>query len=253
MAGAVRDRTGYGISSAIRALRVSAQERVLVAENSYSVDLGLGKLLTPLAVSIGKLVTAFQPPAEELAGLAQDQFAWWRYNNTANKVRRAKDLARDASVLTTAVAPSFLLPWLSGASVVDDPDLSEMWSQLLASAAADARHSHPAFTKALERMSGPDAKFLTTTIEQWTPEWRGHLLRLAVPFEPFHDEAARLASLGIFESSFRFCDDPPEPNDSTEPRGLRYCILTFGWQFVRAVLPKVDSRLQALYPGRRVV
>lgn len=96
----------------------------------------------------------------------------------------------------------FLLPLLNAAGTTEDPDLQELWAQLLASAVSDEEFQQVAYIKILEQLSPAEARILNVV---YGPD-----------FEPtnFHITAVYSASqLTIAERRLSAFGTPSEESD----------------------------------------
>jgi hypothetical protein len=95
-----------------------------------------------LAQSTQALIEAAKPllgnPVRELDHLLTDRVRLWRLGQAVKTVRRANAI-RELKGTKHKVDPKFFLPFLEECFKEDDKDISEMWSQLLASSSGQNR------------------------------------------------------------------------------------------------------------------
>ena len=97
-----------------------------------------------------KLVESLLGEPCKIAGeMLADQLYFWQWLNRVRMANRADAVMKANGIAVRVLPPGFLVPLLQAAGDVDDPELQEMWANLLASGAADEKHCHPAFIHAL--------------------------------------------------------------------------------------------------------
>lgn len=96
-------------------------------------------------------------PLKAAGGMLADRIYAWQTVNRIKIAARTKRLCDVGGVKPRKVASGFLLPFFDKAGNVDDPDLAELWAQLLTSAVRDDAAQHPLFIRTLEGMSRDDA------------------------------------------------------------------------------------------------
>lgn len=100
---------------------------------------------------------------KNLGGTLADRTYAWRTWNRVKILARAKELReqlREAEAPPSTLPPGFILPLLESAGNIDDPDLQELWAQLIASASSEKRHQHPAYRRILSDLSKDEALLL---------------------------------------------------------------------------------------------
>lgn len=95
---------------------------------------------------------------QSVGGAIGDVFSWWRWRNRILIAHRAAVILERDRISRRVVPPAFLLPLLDEAGNAEDPDLREMWAQLLASGVEADAHQHPMWVRVLAQMSGEDAR-----------------------------------------------------------------------------------------------
>lgn len=176
------------------------------------------------------------PAAEEAGLLLQDKVKLWRFQNQLKILHRAQQMLRDSGLQPSAVPFRTLAPMLEGASLEDEPVLSEKWASLLANAAAQtfSHARHPAFPRILSEMTPGEAFFLDRLSQAGgTAEWDsfreaiaqhfaisreqvngyyGNLLRLGVcQITPAKEVKKNSVKIGTFGLLFMKACSPPTP------------------------------------------
>jgi hypothetical protein len=169
-------------------------------------------------------------PFKVAGGILADEISFWRWKNRLKIAARSRDILDSKKVQVEVLPPSFLLPLLDAAGNVDDPDLAEMWAQLLAGGSQDDCHRHPAFIETLRWMSGEDARFLKRLAGERIPVSAGKLDARDLA------SAHRLMALSLLDWDWEVTGvlvamegDEMGPTD-------------FGKQFIRAVMPDVLAK-----------
>src|SRR5665213_212676 len=75
------------------------------------------------------------PAADELGLWFRDEIRNYRARNTTHVVSRSQSMLRDSGSDVRELPLRTLLPLLDGASIEDNPELTELWAALLANAA----------------------------------------------------------------------------------------------------------------------
>jgi hypothetical protein len=102
------------------------------------------------------------PAADEIGDWLGDKVRAFRSKNAQRTVTRAQEILLETGGEAKEIPLRTLLPLLEGASLEDDPQLSEKWAFLLASAAnpTDGPTVLPSFPRILECLSPTDALML---------------------------------------------------------------------------------------------
>lgn len=114
------------------------------------------------AQATGFLRAVLHAPAEALGGILADAISERRHANLIKIAGRAQERLSKAGVSAKQVPLSVIHPAIEAASLEEDPDLQEVWSNLLANA-ADSRANNsvpPSFPLILRELSARDVKFL---------------------------------------------------------------------------------------------
>lgn len=144
-------------------------------------------------------------PFKVAGGLAADQLQAWRWANRVRIFSRAQEIIDEKQEAADIVPPSFLLPALEKAGDVEDSDLSELWSQLIAKAASEETARHPAFVNILQQLTPDDAKLLHQVHRNVTPAYFAWL-------EPDEGETRKVHSFLVVDMERRVFDGwKPEP------------------------------------------
>ncbi len=102
------------------------------------------------------------PGAEELGTMIAERGRIYRLQNTFNVFQKAKAMAAEAGFDPQQVNLKTLLPLLEGASLEDNPSLSDKWAALLANAAdpADSISIKPVYADILRQLTPHEAQVL---------------------------------------------------------------------------------------------
>lgn len=104
------------------------------------------------------------PAAKELGGLLGDRIRWWRANQTLRLFQRAKAKCDAAGIPVAAIRPGMLFPLLDFGAVETDPDMSERWAGLLASAATSTA-AHAAYPEILRQLEPVEARVIDAAVD----------------------------------------------------------------------------------------
>lgn len=102
-------------------------------------------------------------PLNEFGLLVHDEVRYWRFKNQVRIVERARQFLDgkgiDASKIADSVLPEAIVPLIEAAGDTSDPNLSELFAGLLASAInpATAEMTHRSFASILSQLSPLDA------------------------------------------------------------------------------------------------
>ena len=99
-------------------------------------------------------------PLKVAGSMLVDQVYAWQWTNRISIARKAKQIMDDHGIAAQVLPPGFFVPLLIGAGDVGDPDLQELWAQLLASAVYDSIHQHPAYSRILQQLCRDEAVVL---------------------------------------------------------------------------------------------
>ncbi len=86
----------------------------------------------------------------------------WQWTNRIRMGHRADEIMKLDGIAPKVLPPGFLIPLLDAAGNVDDPELQQMWAQLLASSVSNTSHRHPAFVHVLRELSRDEAVILNS-------------------------------------------------------------------------------------------
>ena len=159
----------------------------------------LAGVAKPIAEAGAKLIeNLLGEPCKVAGAMLSDQIYAWQWRNRVRIAARAKQIMDEQTTAEKVLPTGFLLTLVEEAGKVEDPDLQELWSRLLANGAADDAAQHPAFIDALKKMSPEDARTLKKLGEQ----------RVGYPFTLPPEQVAadyvatigRLAAFGLVEA-----------------------------------------------------
>ena len=103
-----------------------------------------------------------KPPLEQIGGLLADAAGYWRLKNRVNVLLKAKAYCEDRGLKPEKLLPNIFVPLLDEAGNTDDPDMSDMFAELLTSHLdPDKRNGvHPSFGKTLAQLGPLDARIM---------------------------------------------------------------------------------------------
>ncbi len=102
-----------------------------------------------------------KPSLTQIGGMLEDTVQHWRLRNKVNLVLKTKKILESKGVTPKQLEPNIVVPLLDEAANTDDPTLSDMFANLMASELdADGAATHPSFAKTLGQLSPLDAKVL---------------------------------------------------------------------------------------------
>jgi len=199
-------------------------------------------------------------PAEVAGNMLADSLYAWRWKNRISIAHEAQRIMDADRIATSVVPPGFLLPLLDRAGDVDDPDLQQLWAQLLASGVASTAARHPSFPIILSQLSRDEAVIFRTVflrnirlvrmmLRQGDSDRFGFLRWDYLDFDQsqLHDPGSlswqldHLASLGIcfFE---QFTSDFVDTDKRELRQKLDFKLTQVGYGFAVACLGTSDQR-----------
>jgi hypothetical protein len=113
-----------------------------------------------IAAAKGYVDLFVKPPLEELGLFMKDTIGSFRVKNQIKVLSRTKQICIERGIDPKKVLPDVFVPLIEEAGNSSDPDLSEMFSNLLTSHLTDTGKAHPTFSKVLGQISPLDAKLL---------------------------------------------------------------------------------------------
>ena len=144
------------------------------------------------------------PAAEEFGAMLQDRTRVYRLKNQLRMLGKVQTMLDNAGTGVHSVPLRTLLPFLEGAALEDDEDLSDKWAGLLATAASSNESGlmHPSFPRILSEMSPRDAFVLDRLYQLGTPiNWIAFRKQLTVELETqedsIHQAYGNLHRLGL--------------------------------------------------------
>lgn len=103
-------------------------------------------------------------PAAELGGLLTDRLRYLRFKQMLKLMNRASELLEAKGIQPQQVPRRVLMPLLEAGSLEDDPEIMELWAQLLASAAESPANVPPSFPEVLRQLEPVEAKLLSSVV-----------------------------------------------------------------------------------------
>ncbi len=100
-------------------------------------------------------------PTKALGDTWADKIRIRRFIQQVSTADRAVKVLEERGLTASRIpALNFLLPLLDGAGNAEEPELQELWAQLLANAVSSDDYQSPLFADRLKQMSGQEAKLL---------------------------------------------------------------------------------------------
>lgn len=134
-----------------------ASQNYNVGGEAIAPTQGNGKLVQ--ADGEGLLRSLLGPAASELGQMAGIQAYFWKMDLLQACLEKAAEKMQRLGIEPKQVKGKFLKPLLEGAAMEDEPELQELWANLLASAAVDGE-IHPSFADILSKLAAADAQCL---------------------------------------------------------------------------------------------
>jgi hypothetical protein len=200
-------------------------------------------------------------PAKELGGLFADRVRARRIANAQHTAALAARKLEERALLDVDVPLGFLDSTLEHAGKTDEPELHELWAELIANGAAAEEQQHPAFMQTLASMDARDAAVFAASVQKSTHDGRAFRKRLYVQPDYVKDRLLALRVLEVragevtirvprstapkdvavrLEEVEKALDSPIRSSDDT-------FISAYGWQFAKAVglhpAPEVGEEL----------
>jgi hypothetical protein len=131
----------------------------------------IAKSALPLARPVvdtgcGLINSLFGKPFKVAGGMIADQLYAWRWTNRVRIAARAQEILDEHEVDARILPPGFLMPLLDAAGDVEDPELQELWAQLLASAVSEDENQVRSYVEILKCLSPVEAKLLVAIAGQ---------------------------------------------------------------------------------------
>ena len=153
------------------------------------------------------------PSAEAIGESFAIRFRERMFNNLVNVVARAKRTLKDKGVEPSEVPLKIVHPLLEAAALEEEPDLQELWANLLAGAASHATRFLPAYIDILRHLSTEEVKFLTVmmqSLDQRITVWEKE-----EPQNRRNHPADRLGRFADLKSSFEDANGYPHGDEHT--------------------------------------
>lgn len=171
----------------------------------------------------------------------------WKCSNIEKLLDRVDELLKEAGGSPSKVAEAAVVPTLEAAANVDDPSLSEMFANLLVSAAQQKPNAtHPAFPGMISAMSSDDAKVLKVFAD-WMdkPAFKNSELNVVAEMAglvvgPAIVSIGNLTRLGLLQlHPSKFTSGQTMNHD--DPMHETWTITAFGGIFVQACVKPVQK------------
>jgi hypothetical protein len=133
------------------------------------------------------------------------------FNNLVAVVARAKQKLKDKGVEPSEVPLKIIHPLLEASALEEEPDLQELWANLLAGAASRTMPFLPAYIDILRHLSTEEVRFLTLMIQnldKQITEWEKE-----EPEKQGRHPSERLGFFGDLKSSFEEANGYPHGDE----------------------------------------
>lgn len=118
------------------------------------------------------LSETFKGPLGELGQLVSDRIRFARWQKSIEILKRAKEIASRKGVELTHPEIKFLVPFLEKSSLEgNDPDIHELWANLLVSASTRAVPNRAIITDILGKLDGEHVRFLNRLCSGTPSHW----------------------------------------------------------------------------------
>jgi hypothetical protein len=114
----------------------------------------------------GFIKSIVRPAAAEIGQTLKDQIAAYRYNNLVKIVVRAKEKVKDAKLSVSEVPLKIIHPMLEAASLEEEPNVQEMWSNLVAATSTGQVPFASAFVEIMRQLSPEEGRFIQLLAEK---------------------------------------------------------------------------------------
>jgi Abortive infection alpha len=111
-----------------------------------------------VAAAKGYVDLFVKPPLEELGLFMKETIGSFRVKNQIKVLSRTRQICIEQGIDPKKMLPDVFVPLIEEAGNTSDPDLSEMFANLLTSHLTDNSNAHPTFAKVLGQVSPLDAK-----------------------------------------------------------------------------------------------
>jgi hypothetical protein len=209
----------------------------------------IAKASAPLLQTASELLRGLlAKSAVAIGDTLEDQLRYLQWSNRLRILKKAALKIEQRGLGGKLLPPAFLMPAVEASGHVEDPDLQELWAELIANGAASEENRRRMFVDTLARMAAEDAKVFAAEVQNYSPPLR----RKRPTRFPFviddstreRLEALRLLEVRIVDASapamFRTADvDKRLKRLEDLARNARtsrvMTISGYGWQFARAV------------------
>lgn len=118
---------------------------------------------------------AVKPPLKEVGLLIADKVRYWRYKNQLNIVLKARAMHEEKGISPRHIPIKVLASLLDYSSLEEDPDLQNMWANLLANSLDPSFEAsyHAIFVSLLNELTPQDVRILDSLVALSTDDKYG--------------------------------------------------------------------------------
>jgi hypothetical protein len=165
-----------------------------------------------------------------------DHVRYLRFRRSLKLMDRARAVLEARGVEPNAVPHRVLVPLLEAGSLEDDPDMSERWAQLLASAAEDPNVVAPSFPEVLRQLEPVEARLLDQLVATRPVRHNMPMTTLELEQVPGHEPIEwrhldNLERLGLISYRTTLPQNVTIPD---QPTGVILIDTSFGAELVKA-------------------
>ena len=112
-------------------------------------------------------------PVRVAIGMLGDQLYAWQVGNRIRILDKVRAKIEERGVPIAALPAGFVLDALESAQRTDEPELQELWAELLVGAMGAPARAHPLYVDTLRRLSVDDARLFRRIVEESAapPAW----------------------------------------------------------------------------------
>ncbi|MES9851102.1 MAG: Abi-alpha family protein [Candidatus Thiodiazotropha sp. L084R] len=178
-----------------------------------------GKGLVSISEKLGEFIAkAIGEPVEEASGLLADRIRFMRWEQQIRLVDRCKEIARNRGIegKETPAPTKSVLPLLEAASLESEPELEELWAQLLTSYVDPQLPSvRTGYVEIVKQLEAVDANILKICYNQYKNKLEGYMNRLTIFASPVRrgpttfgiQKSAILAEIDIDDETYETAVD----------------------------------------------
>jgi len=156
--------------------------------------------------------------------MLSDQIYAWQWGNRLRILAKAKEKMDENKQAAKVLPPGFFLPFLEAAGNVEDQEIEELWTNLLAAAVDVPDARHPLVISTIKSLARSDVDIFLLVASEWQQQGKP----FPVVLNELDPPVARLLAVGLFSKL-------PTRGDSPE---VPLMISMFGRNFLRYVSPQ---------------